>query len=71
MKSSIACVLAASILLAARSSPQTYFKVAVIVDTDSDPVSREQAEAVLANDEPVRGGETYSAKPSNGSPQWP
>ncbi len=37
--------------LAACSSPPTpagYFKVAVIVDTTTDPVSREQAEAVLA-----------------------
>ena len=30
------------------TNPAGYFKVAVIVDTTSDPVSREQAEAVIA-----------------------
>jgi hypothetical protein len=45
------CVLAMFLTLAAcrgAASPTGYFRVAVIVDTNTDPVSREHAEAVLA-----------------------
>jgi hypothetical protein len=41
-------LLLVSAVFRGSSTPDAYFKVAVIVDTTTDPVSREEAEAVLA-----------------------
>jgi hypothetical protein len=44
----ISVILLASAVIRDGSAPTGYFKVAVIVDTTTDPVSREQAEEILA-----------------------